>query len=159
MLRPIDGCDAIETSTAPQTLPDAAFDPLARFEGQLRLLPLAAGVAGIAGTLLNRLLSGVRVQDLRVQDLLPALQLIVDDHVARRAAASAAAAAAAGNQCPCKPPRHADCACALWCPDRGLRTCSGQYIPGPQLAMHQLCYTQPSLFQLSSGALHCRLRR
>lgn len=45
----------------PQTLPDAAFDPLARFEGQLRLLPLAAGIAGIAGTLLNRLLSGVRV--------------------------------------------------------------------------------------------------
>ena len=44
----------------PQTLPDAAFDPLARFEGPLRLLPLAAGVAGIAGTLLNRVLSGVR---------------------------------------------------------------------------------------------------
>lgn len=47
----------------PQTLPDAAFDPLARFEGQLRLLPLAAGVAGIAGTLLNRVLSGVRTPE------------------------------------------------------------------------------------------------
>lgn len=45
-----------------QALPDAEFDLLARFQGQLRALPLAAGAAGIAGTLLNRVLSGVSAQ-------------------------------------------------------------------------------------------------
>lgn len=42
-----------------QSLPDAEFNPLARYESGLRTLPLAAGVAGIAGVLLNRVLSGV----------------------------------------------------------------------------------------------------
>ncbi len=42
-----------------QAAPDAEFNPLARFETGLRLLPLAAGAAGISGVLLNRVLSGV----------------------------------------------------------------------------------------------------
>lgn len=39
---------------------DEEFDWAARYEPQLRALPLAAGGLGIAGVLLNRLFSGVR---------------------------------------------------------------------------------------------------
>ena len=40
---------------------DDEFDWAAKYEPQLRALPLAAGGLGIAGVLLNRLFSGVRV--------------------------------------------------------------------------------------------------
>ena len=42
-----------------QVLPDEDFNWAARYEAQLRALPLAAGAAGIAGVLLNRLAGGV----------------------------------------------------------------------------------------------------
>ena len=42
-----------------QVVPDEEFNWAARYEEQLRALPLAAGATGIAGVLLNRLAGGV----------------------------------------------------------------------------------------------------
>ena len=42
-----------------QVVPDEEFNWAARYETQLRALPLAAGATGIAGVLLNRLAGGV----------------------------------------------------------------------------------------------------
>ena len=53
---PIADAPAFAMTQAP---PDAEFNPLARYEGALRILPLSVGITGIAGTLLNRVASGV----------------------------------------------------------------------------------------------------